>query len=1603
FSGNGTNSITFTPQDDGVFTVTQIGAGPIPVFVTNVAPNITATPDLELANGGAGVREGQKLSVEKTVDGNYALKVDDATVDTFTFSDPSSSDLASATTRFTITDPERRQIDLLPNSLQFDGVDDSIETELIIDQSASSPGATFEAWVYPTNSSTGFESLFATGSGFNWALAISNNNWLYKTGTTAQAVDAVTFNTWQHVAITFNPATGVHFFIDGLEVASNPNIGFDVTSDVLRIGTGSFAGRMQEVRVWNRALNASDIQAQNNGPISPSSAGLVGYWPLSKGVGDIATDLASQRNDGIINGNPTWSSDVAPDFSQYIVPDDGDYTLTVSVNDGDGGIDRRTQAFVVDNLAPTIVLTGSLGTESAPGESLVFDASGTTDPGLVDQSQLTYAWEVSSNNGQVIPGSTEPTFSFDTEYSGRYVVTTTVTDKDGAASTETTTITVNPVPVLIRQPRFGGGELFSDGDLVSYDASQSSPLPPAHLSRGNLLLVSREFFWETENENNQVVARGAEELFRFVAEDDGDFTTTLTITDVFQDPSTGDVERFTNTTAASDTLSVTDSILGIIALEPAAIDIANLAPAEGDDLVFSATNLTSLPPLGATVNLLDTSRSYLWQVTAANGQIIAPGTDAEFSFTPIDEGDYTLSLTVTDQVGVIGLTSGVTGVDSTIQTGVDTQGSAGANEIQTLTISDAESGDFQLRIGTNESLRTGSIDFSSDGDTLAARIESALNALAGITVNVSGGAGTWQIEFTEPANTNVDQLQVIDTGAEFTVVTEVTSPTFTTLDVTPTIALVGTEGINEGSAFTLNLSALTDPGDDVVTQYHVHWGDNTTDIFTAAEIAQDGDVLHTFVDDGAYTITVDLVSDGSLFTDTGILEIQINNVSPQLTLSGAASVAEGSTYSLTLGEITDPANAVWQPITVNNFSFENPAHVPGGSNGIIPDWVDGDGADAGAGTFDPTASRYPLGLSDGENVAFSNGPSISQVVGANLTAGQKYRLQVDVGNRNDIVFPGFDLQLRAGGVVLAGADETTVTVPDGGFATATVEFIVPVGHAQLGQPLEIVLDSDGGQTNFDNVRLSQLDASVDTVTEYQVAWGDDQTTVYAAADIPANRVITHVYADGYTAPTIAVALVDEDGTHSANARLTYPADLVTVDGPREQVTLPLERDDLRDSEGYWWDINATGSINDGSSDAFDYGHHLNGFLGSSNAETEFDGREVVIGPETEGAVQVTRKVFIPVDQSYARFLEIVSNPGTTAASYTVAISTNLGSGSSTNIAGTSSGDTAFSLADDWIVTDDSNENGGDPVILHVIDGAGGIEPNTAIFNSNGAINYSYVLNLAPGETQIVMHFGAQNASYAAALQKGTDLAGVDLNALAGMTISELNAVVNFDVAPVINVSGDATFTLTGNIGSTLISVVEGESFADVAERINHAAVDTGVIAEASNVALTLNSVAYGEAAFIDINVTDGNFETTGMTRGRNSFLAIEVTDVAPVVGLVRDANVNEGTAYALTLDPLNDPGTDTILSYEVDWGDGQLDTYAFNDLATLPKNVSIDFDDHQEFVETTLVVDQTASSPGATFEAWVYPAAGWIGQGLFDTSPNGELGWGLFLNSGGGL
>ncbi|MBG1266796.1 calcium-binding protein [Nostoc sp. WHI] len=243
---------------------------------------------------------------------------------------------------------------------------------------------------------------------------------------------------------------------------------------------------------------------------------------------------------------------------------------------------------------------------------------------------------------------------------------------------------------------------------------------------------------------------------------------------------------------------------------------------------------------------------------------------------------------------------------------------------------------------------------------------------------------------------------------------------------------------------------------------------------------------------------------------------------------------------------------------------------------------------------------------------------------------------------------------------------------------------------------------------------------------------------------------------------------------------------------------------LFDSSGFLWDIQENGIIVNGTSDAYDGGLILNNFPFFNPAQTEDNGREVVIGPAFIDQVQVQRKIYVPEDQSWARFLEIVTNTSSETVNYTVSLNTNLGSDDSTVLVSTSSGDNVFNTDDNWLVTDDFDGEG-DPTVVHVIAGENGsLRPDAASLNFDN-VNFAYNLTLAPGETQIVMHFAAQNSDQATALAKAADLTSLDLDALAGISSEELQQIVNFALTPPPTLTGSENDdVLTGSNSREII-------------------------------------------------------------------------------------------------------------------------------------------------------------------------------------------------------
>ena len=214
------------------------------------------------------------------------------------------------------------------------------------------------------------------------------------------------------------------------------------------------------------------------------------------------------------------------------------------------------------------------------------------------------------------------------------------------------------------------------------------------------------------------------------------------------------------------------------------------------------------------------------------------------------------------------------------------------------------------------------------------------------------------------------------------------------------------------------------------------------------------------------------------------------------------------------------------------------------------------------------------------------------------------------------------------------------------------------------------------------------------------------------------------------------------------------------------------------------------------------------FTGDRFGTFEEGDREIVIHQADLGGLEVTRKVYVPADGYFARYLELFSNPS--AAPITVdarllshfRFITRVEGGFTfqrePRIIATSSGDDQLQVDPDrdrWVVIDDDRDD--DPFssntlppTAHLFDGAGApvqaAQLDYAIdFNTRfGRLFQGWdSLTVDPGATVGLLHFVVQQSGRPPALASAQRLEQLPPEALAGLSPSERVAIVNFDVPP----------------------------------------------------------------------------------------------------------------------------------------------------------------------------------------------------------------------------
>lgn len=195
----------------------------------------------------------------------------------------------------------------------------SIAPSSTLNVGAAGAGLTMEAWINPGETATQrpiFEYYDGVTLGAHFWINVSFVGFggpasLYATvqpGTTATIIavpGVVTAGVWQHVAFTYDRASGFErLYLNGVEVAARA-IGdvFVQTSPVLNLGRRpggeSFVGQLDEMGLYNRALSAEELTAiyqagaRGKCPVTPIpnttllSEGFEGAFPGPWAVGDL--------------------------------------------------------------------------------------------------------------------------------------------------------------------------------------------------------------------------------------------------------------------------------------------------------------------------------------------------------------------------------------------------------------------------------------------------------------------------------------------------------------------------------------------------------------------------------------------------------------------------------------------------------------------------------------------------------------------------------------------------------------------------------------------------------------------------------------------------------------------------------------------------------------------------------------------------------------------------------------------------------------------------------------------------------------------------------------------------------------------------------------------------------------------------------------------------------------------------------------------------------------------------------------------------------------------------------------------------------------------
>jgi hypothetical protein len=363
----------------------------------------------------------------------------------------------------------------------------------------------------------------------------------------------------------------------------------------------TLTAQTQDVASVSVVSNGATTRIADNGAIGNLPDVTGGFVPatfdLSAYAGQQVRLQFAFQSDAALTAEGWYVDDVAVRIGSAT-------TVTLTPGQVATGIDFGNLK-VADAGSDQTISEGSLVSLSAP----------LRDPNPLDGSNFTYAWSVSSTNGQTIPGSTSPTFSFTPVDNGIYTVSLIVTDLDDGNRQYTDTAIITATN-LAPSVSVGADRSTTEGTPLSFSATVVDPGTD-----------TRTFTWQALNASGQVLANGTSASFNFTPADNGTYTIRLSVTD--DDGGVG-----------TDELTVTATNV-----RPAVVPPQTVSVPQG-------TNYT------ASGSFTDPGTADTWTATVDYGDGAGPrplalNLNRTYSLSNLygQPGNYTVTITITDDDG----------------------------------------------------------------------------------------------------------------------------------------------------------------------------------------------------------------------------------------------------------------------------------------------------------------------------------------------------------------------------------------------------------------------------------------------------------------------------------------------------------------------------------------------------------------------------------------------------------------------------------------------------------------------------------------------------------------------------------------------------------------------------------------------------------------------------------------------------------------------------------------------------------------------------------------------------------------------------------------